>query len=940
MKKRILSVFMALCMMLTLLPATALAADSPTEADLEAAERCKAAFETAHKNNTMNWDILFNGVGSYSVVKSANKIEGVDNAGERIKALKTYYEGIKSLSLAGKQVPEETEFKKYKGLLAELTGLETLDLSNTGINQEFLGALVGLSLKDLDLSGNQQIVDLGGLLMEAINPLTSTTCANNLTTLNISNTGVTTMNFMWNGSSKDGSASMGSLKTLTAQGLELTSVAGLVEIAKGGNVKDLTWDLSGSSLTEYVGGGGSGTLNAYHLMAIQEAFAKEGAAGFTAPEVPPLSADNPVKALQSAMRWYQKFRSAYQADGSGLDWRTLSNALYWYTQVENQEFGSAGAHQGTFKGYVQELKTYYESIETLDLSGKEYLPDYSTGAIADLPNLKTLDLSNTGIVDIGGVAGLTNLESLDVSGNQLATSVEGGDDMGALAKLSALKELDISGNQGITSLEGFKNMTNPKASLETLNISDTGITDMNFMWDGDQKEKVFSALKSLTADNLTLTSIAGLVEIVNDNDPAFDSSAVNWDLSGSKLADTGENRVHLEMLKNGFIGSTGKLQAPAIPTTLTTLTVTGGTLTPAFQANITNYTVNVANSVTSIGVTATAAASATIRVNGQAVTTGTVTVQLAVGKNTIAVTVQSGQDQTTLNTYTITVTRAGAPSIPGGNQGSTGGSSGSSSSGESVTVDRTTGGSVQVRPGRAESGETVTIIATPNDGYEVDEVTVTDRNGKELDVRSAGDNRYTFTMPSTKVDVKVDFVRIGSQKPAAPSFWDVSNGAYYADAVRWAVEQGITTGTTANTFSPNSGCTRAQIVTFLWRAKGSPAPRSAENPFTDVNGGAYYADAVLWAVEQGITGGTAATTFSPDSGCTRAQAATFLWRASGSPAAGESNFSDVADSAYYADAVDWAVANSVTQGTAAGTFSPNAACTRAQIVTFLYRAMA
>lgn len=275
-----------------------------------------------------------------------------------------------------------------------------------------------------------------------------------------------------------------------------------------------------------------------------------------------------------------------------------------------------------------------------------------------------------------------------------------------------------------------------------------------------------------------------------------------------------------------------------------------------------------------------------------------------------------------------------------GTGGGTGGSSGSGSSGESVTVDRTTGGTVQVRPGRAESGETVTIIATPKDGYEVGEVTVTDRNGKEIDVRSAGDNRYTFTMPSTKVDVKVDFVRVGGQQPATPSFRDVSNSAYYADAVRWAMEQGITTGTTADTFSPNSGCTRAQIVTFLWRANGSPAPSSAENPFTDVNAGAYYADAVLWAVEQGITGGTTATTFSPDSGCTRAQAATFLWRASGSPAAGESGFADVADGAYYADAVNWAVANGVTQGTAAGTFSPNTACTRAQIVTFLYRAMA
>ena len=166
-------------------------------------------------------------------------------------------------------------------------------------------------------------------------------------------------------------------------------------------------------------------------------------------------------------------------------------------------------------------------------------------------------------------------------------------------------------------------------------------------------------------------------------------------------------------------------------------------------------------------------------------------------------------------------------------------------------------------------------------------------------------------------------------------------GAYYEDAVLWAVSEGITSGTTANTFSPNAACTRAQAVTFLWRAAGSPAPKSAAMPFTDVAEGSYYYDAVLWAVENGITGGTDAVHFSPNATCTRAQAVTFLWRAAGSPAPkSEVNpFTDVKADAYYSDAVLWAVEQGITSGTSVTTFCPSANCTRAQIVTFLYRCM-
>ena len=193
-------------------------------------------------------------------------------------------------------------------------------------------------------------------------------------------------------------------------------------------------------------------------------------------------------------------------------------------------------------------------------------------------------------------------------------------------------------------------------------------------------------------------------------------------------------------------------------------------------------------------------------------------------------------------------------------------------------------------------------------------------------------------MPASKVTVEATF------KPLTTTgnnpFIDVPAGSYYEDAVIWAVDKGITSGTSAVTFDPNGNCTRAQAVTFLWRAAGSPAPKTKVMSFTDVPSGSYYYDAVLWAMEQGITKGTSDTAFSPNASCTRAQIVTFLWRANGSPAvSGNSAFTDVASDAYYAAAVAWAEKNSVTGGIGNGLFGSGNTCTRAQIVTFLYRAM-
>ena len=251
-----------------------------------------------------------------------------------------------------------------------------------------------------------------------------------------------------------------------------------------------------------------------------------------------------------------------------------------------------------------------------------------------------------------------------------------------------------------------------------------------------------------------------------------------------------------------------------------------------------------------------------------------------------------------------------------------------------TTPDKTENGSVNISSTSAKRGSIVTITVTPDAGYVLDELTVTDKDGKDVALTKKSDTEYTFVMPTGKVEITPSFVK---QTPSQ-AFVDVKTGDYFYDAVQWAVGKGITNGTSAETFSPEDPCTRAQIVTFLWRAAGSPVVNYAMD-LSDVAGDAYYAEAVRWALSEGITTGTSADQFSPDATCTREQAVTFLWRAAGSPAvSGGSAFEDVGADAYYARAVAWAAQNGVTNGISQALFGTGSDCTRAQIVTFLYRA--
>ena len=261
-------------------------------------------------------------------------------------------------------------------------------------------------------------------------------------------------------------------------------------------------------------------------------------------------------------------------------------------------------------------------------------------------------------------------------------------------------------------------------------------------------------------------------------------------------------------------------------------------------------------------------------------------------------------------------------------------SSGSSSPSYSITTpSKPENGSISVNPANAKSGNTVTITVTPDSGYKLGDLVVTDKDGKQLTLTDKGNGQYTFTMPSSAVTVAVSFVKEAEER----FFDDVAKDAYYYEAVKWAVANGVTNGVSENLFGPEQACTRAQIVTFLWRAAGSPEPKGVSS-FVDVAADAYYAKAVAWAVENGVTLGTSETTFSPDETCTRAQGVTFLYRVLGKLAAEQAGFTDVAADAYYANAVNWAAENGVTNGISETLFGPNGACTRAQIVTFLYRA--
>ena len=333
--------------------------------------------------------------------------------------------------------------------------------------------------------------------------------------------------------------------------------------------------------------------------------------------------------------------------------------------------------------------------------------------------------------------------------------------------------------------------------------------------------------------------------------------------------------------------------------------------------------------------------------NNGAVNLGTLQMDSEHGTKSVTLTLEPSRTMVVDSTYAVNELEGLAATSHelATNEAPDSGSGGSGSGGGVVTPDRYdiavesgVGGTVDVQPKRAKKGDTVTVTVAPKAGYAVETVTVLDAKGKNVEVQAAGEQKYTFKMPASKVKVKATFKQDGSEQPAPNNpFTDIAPTDYFYESVLWATEQNLVAGVADNLFAPQMPCTRAQMVVFLWRTHGCPQVE-ADLPFVDVPEDAYYADAVRWAVAEGVTGGTTATTFSPDMTLTRGQTVVFLHREAGSPIVDATGFDDVSADAYYAEAVAWAVSEKVTSGTGDNLFSPNLACTRAQIVCFLHKA--
>ena len=426
-----------------------------------------------------------------------------------------------------------------------------------------------------------------------------------------------------------------------------------------------------------------------------------------------------------------------------------------------------------------------------------------------------------------------------------------------------------------------------KTAELTATISPANASDQQFSW--DVKDTEIASVYGYTSETKTVTALKeGQTQITVTVDGQTASCTVTVTPRTISVESITLNKTQLSLVK----GATETLTATVLPTTATDKAVTWESSDTAVAT--------VENGV----VTAVAAGNATI-------------------------TAKAGEKTATC---AVTVTN---PS----NSGSSSGGGGSSTPRYAVTVpDKTENGSLSVSSKNAKRGSDVTVTATPDKGYEVDDIVAKGAKGNKLTLKDNGDGTYTFTMPASKVTVTAAFAEKKAE-PIAPEklFADVSAEEYYYEAVKWASENGVTGGIGENLFGANLPCTRAQIVTFLWRAAGSPEPKGMSG-FVDVSADAYYAKAVAWAVEEGIVSGTSATTFNPDAVCTRAQSVAFLYRAFGEKVNKAAGFSDVSADAYYADAVAWAVENGVASGIGGGLFAPDQDCARGQIVAFLYRA--
>ena len=621
---------------------------------------------------------------------------------------------------------------------------------------------------------------------------------------------------------------------------------------------------------------------------------------------------------------------------------TFTGATYAVADVSTQS-ATVNISNGQFAGTKAAIIKSSTSNATITITGGYFTSDPSA-YLAEGKGLVTSDQSAFAY-KVGDKA--TNVETAVTAGEAAVTIPEGVTGITEAAVKNAAKAADTT--KTLTDTVAASGMTNDPAVVGTKEAAEAALSAKNIsVGSGDTVTVVVQPylevnVKSADAGKLTLEISAKYNVVATTGSPVTidpDKTAtlksgvplsINKPIELTIVLPTGFAAVNSKIYvqHKGYeytatVDASGATATFINPHGFSTFTVTS-TASAVAEVDGTNYT-DLQKAVDAV------ANNGTVKLLNDTSASAVVSraVKFTLDKNsksfTGAITAGSGYELSVDgNVYTFTVR-------------SSSGSSGSSSYDPTYSVStpsKTENGSVTVSPKNASKGDTVTVTVKPDSGYVLETLTVTDKNGNELTLKDKGNGKYTFTMPAGKVEVKATFMEDNSM---LNFFYDVPNNAYFYEAVKWAVKNGITTGVGNDLFAPEQPCTRAQIVTFLWRAAGSPEPKGAASGMTDVVSGSYYEKAVAWAIENGITTGTTTSTFSPDATCTRAQAVTFLARALKAKAASAAEFSDVPTGSYFADAVAWAAANGVTEGIGGGLFGSDNDCTRGQIVTFLYRA--
>ena len=623
----------------------------------------------------------------------------------------------------------------------------------------------------------------------------------------------------------------------------------------------------------------------------------------------------------AAGTYYVRYKADINHTASDTNYKTVTltdpgATLYGVTVTDGTATPTGDQAAGTEVTITANTKTGFNFKEWTGLNDSDYKTGFTKTSNPATFIMPASAVNVMATYEAAALTGTVNITGILKYGQELTATLTGGNNTGTLTYKWYRGSDEIIGATGST----YTLVEDDIGKTITVKVSSTvqtgeipsAATAAVGKADGPAAPSAFTLTFTLNADGTTYTAT---IPTVAGGEYSFDGT--NYSATNTKAdcaantSCTGYVRIAATFTQEASAATSSTQTSPKLTVATPTFTPNGvSSFTGTQSVTITCATTGATIHYTKDGTDPTASSP----VYSTALSlTSTTTVK--------AIAVMTDMNDSAIATATFTKYSGGG-----------GGGGGSYTPSYTVSVDKTENGTITVSPKSASKGDTVTITVKPDKGYELEMLKVLDKDGDALKLTEKN-GKYTFKMPSGKVTVKGSFV----EEAPVQIFKDVPVDAYYYEAVKWAAEKGITGGVGNGLFAPNQPCTRAQIVTFLWRAAGSPAPKNMSS-FADVPADAFYAKAVAWAVENGITGGTGDGKFSPDATCTRAQSVTFLYRAAGSPKVSSSaEFGDVATNAYYADAVAWAAKNGITGGIGGGLFGSGNDCTRSQIVTFLYR---